>query len=40
FNRRLSKHRGKLFYRIIQQAVTQEAITMDEITGKKPKHNM
>ncbi len=37
FNRRLSKHRGKLFYRIIQQAVTQEAITMDEITGKKPK---
>jgi hypothetical protein len=36
----ISKHRGKLFYRIIQQAVTQEAITMDEITGKKPKHNM
>lgn len=40
FNRRLSKHRGKLFYRIIQQAVTQEAITMDEITGRKTKHNM
>ena len=35
FNRRLSKHRGKLFYRIIQLAVCQEAITMDEITGKK-----
>jgi len=40
FNRRLSRHRGKLFYRMIQQAVIQEAITMDEITGKKMKHNI
>jgi hypothetical protein len=40
FNRRLSKHRGKLFHRIIRQAVLQEAITMDEITGEKAKHNM
>lgn len=40
FNRRLSKHRGKLFYRLMQQAVITEASTMDEITGKKPKHNI
>lgn len=38
FNRRLSKHRGKLFHRIIQQAVIKEAVTMDEITGKRTKH--
>jgi len=25
---------------MIQQAVIQEAITMDEITGKKMKHNI
>jgi hypothetical protein len=40
FNRRLSKHRGKLFYRIMQQAVIKEAVTMDEFTGKKSKHNI
>lgn len=40
FNRRLSKHRGKLFYIIIQLAVCQEATTMDEITGRKSKHNI
>jgi len=40
FNRRLSKHRGKLFFRTIQQAVISKAITMDEITGKKYKHYM
>ena len=40
FNRRLSKHRGKLFFRTIQQAVISKAITMDEITGGKYKHNM
>ncbi len=40
FNRRLSKHRGKLFFRTIQQAVIGKAITMDEITGKKYNHNM
>jgi transposase-like protein len=40
FNRRLSRHRSKLFYRIIQLAVCQEATTMDEITGKKSRHNI
>src|SRR5665648_67264 len=40
FNRRLSRYRGKLFFRTIQQAVISKAITMDEITGKKYKHNM
>jgi transposase-like protein/Zn ribbon nucleic-acid-binding protein len=34
FNRRLSTHRGKLFYRLMQLAVTFKACTMDEITGK------
>jgi len=29
-----------LFFRTIQQAVISKAITMDEITGKKYKHNM
>ena len=38
FNRRLSTHRGKLFYRIIQQAVVIKAETMDSIIGKKAKH--
>ncbi|MBU4292953.1 MAG: IS1595 family transposase, partial [Actinobacteria bacterium] len=40
FNCRLSRHRGKLFYRVIQQAVIIKAATMDEITGKKAKHYM
>ena len=34
FNRRLSTHRGKLFYRLMQLSVLQKAVTMDEITGK------
>ena len=34
FNRRLSTHRGKLFYRLMQLSVLQKAQTMDEITGK------
>jgi len=34
FNRRLSTHRGKLFYRLMQLSVLQKAQTMDEITEK------
>ena len=34
FNRRLSTHRGKLFYRLMQLSVLQKAQTMDEITGR------
>ena len=34
FNRRTSASRGRLFYRLMQLAVSQQAITMDELTGK------
>lgn len=44
FNRRTSRHRGKLFYRLLQQAVAIEPITYDElIRNKRPrlsKHNI
>ena len=33
FNRKLSNHRGKLFYRLIQQAVTTSPITYTDITN-------
>ena len=33
FNRRLSTHRGKLFYRLIQQAVSTEPISRQEIVS-------
>lgn len=36
FNRRKSKSRGKLFYRLAQQAVQVEAVPYSEIT----KHNI
>lgn len=40
FNRQTSRHRGKLFYRLFQQAVTTEVKTYDEIKrgirGRKP----
>lgn len=43
FNRRTSRHRGKLFYRLLQQAVAIEPTTYDElIQDKEPslsKHN-
>jgi hypothetical protein len=32
FNRRKSKSRGKLFYRLVQQAMATEATTYTEIT--------
>ena len=31
FNRKLSKHRGKLFYRLIQQAVATSPMTLKKI---------
>ena len=45
FNRRTSKHRGKLFYRLLQNAVQIQPITYDEmalnIRGPNPtKHNI
>lgn len=40
FNRRTSRHRGKLFYRLLQQAVMTEVVTYDKIKlgirGPKP----
>ena len=35
FNRRLSTHRDKLFYRLMQQAVVTEATPREEIFAKK-----
>ena len=35
FNRKSSKSRGRLFYSLMQLAVKQKAITMDELTGKE-----
>ena len=43
FNRRKSNSRGKLFYRLVQQAVTIDPLQSDEIRGgnvKWLKHNM
>ncbi len=46
FNRRRSKSRGKLFYRLVQQAVAVEPIPYDRIvhptapTAGKPNHNL
>jgi transposase-like protein len=43
FNRRTSKYRGKLFYRLLQNAVQIEPITFDKIVkhmrGQKPKEH-
>ena len=45
FNRRTSRHRGKLFYRLLQQAVATEPLPYDRLVkglrGRKPgRHNM
>jgi len=45
FNRRTSRHRGKLFYRLVQQAVAIEPIPyktmVKHVRGRRPKsHNM
>jgi transposase-like protein len=37
FNRRTSKSRGKLFYRLVQQAVAREPITGNELRGGSSK---
>ena len=39
FNRKLSTYRGKLFYRLIQQAVATQPKTLKEITGKQKQLN-
>jgi transposase-like protein len=43
FNRRTSRHRGKLFYRLLQQAVVTDAVTYETIKksvrGRKPTHH-
>lgn len=38
FNRKLSKHRGKLFYRLIQQAVVCAPSTLQELQNNKRQH--
>jgi hypothetical protein len=35
FNRRTSKHRGKLFYRLIQQVVLVDPVTWKNIAQRK-----
>ena len=45
FNRRTSRYRGKLFYRLLQNAVALDAVSYQDITKgvrgmKTPKHNM
>jgi len=39
FNRRTSKSRGKLFYRLLQQAVQLDPVTYDQIIGGKTDEN-
>ncbi len=38
FNHRLSRHRGKLFYRLMQQAVTVRPPPVKALYVSKPKH--
>ena len=40
FNRRRSKSRGKLFFRLVQQAVTVDAVTRYQIVHTKPARTM
>jgi transposase-like protein len=44
FNRRTSRHRGKLFYRLMEQAAAIKPTTYNDmkkqIRGRKPKHKM
>lgn len=35
FNRRSSRSRGMLFYRLLQQAVATEPVTYDDVVAKK-----
>ena len=38
FNRRGARHRGLLFFRLLQQAVATRQVTVDQLTGRH--HNM
>lgn len=40
FNRRISTHRGKLFYRLMQQAVTNRVPGIKEFYKKDDIHNI
>jgi hypothetical protein len=40
FNRRTSASRGKLFYRLLQQAVQVDPTPYKNILGGKPDHNL
>ena len=44
FNRRTSRHRGKLFYRLLQQAMAVEPVPIKSMVkharGQKPRHNI
>jgi hypothetical protein len=44
FNRRTSSYRGKLFYRLLQNAVLLDPVRYGDVTlavrGPSPKHNM
>lgn len=40
FNRRTSASRGKLFYRLLQQAVQVDPVPYKDIVGGKPDHNL
>jgi transposase-like protein len=40
FNRRTSASRGKLFYRLLQQAVQVDPVPYKNIVGGKPDHNI
>jgi transposase-like protein len=38
FNRRASKHRGKLFFRLLEQAVAVDPVPYDRIVASGPRH--
>jgi transposase-like protein len=44
FNRRTSRHRGKLFYRLLQQAMVVDPVPLrcmvKQARGRKPQHNI
>jgi len=39
FNRRTSRSRGKLFYRLVQQVAAVEPVTAQDIRGGHPPHH-
>lgn len=38
FNRRLSRHRGNLFYRLLQQAGSADPVPYSRLVGQKKPH--